>query len=203
MMLRFETSLPGYISRGTTWTIPMAPLAAMKSMFGLSAASRGVLLPSAAMGQSAIPSPMRIRYLRGTFTPPEERFLRRFYHARRLRRRGGLFDPAAVAPDRARAEAGRRNAGWYLPAPSRGVLASEVVFDPDHPGPVEDDRQPVGLLEGRPHVLLPRQVGHDEDGNGALLLAPLLDDRGDADGVGAQAPGDPGEDAGLVDDLKP
>ena len=61
-MLRFDTSLPGYISFGTTWTIPTAPLAAMKSMFGLSAASSGVRFPIAAIGQSAMPSPIRMMY---------------------------------------------------------------------------------------------------------------------------------------------
>src|SRR5512145_2664528 len=66
MMERFETSLPGYISFGTTWTIPRAPPAAMKSMFGFSAASSGVRPPRASTGQSAIPSPMRIRYFRPT-----------------------------------------------------------------------------------------------------------------------------------------
>ena len=71
-MLRFDTSLPGYISFGTTCTIPTAPFDAMKSMFGFSAASSGVRLPIAGTGQSAMPSPRRMMY----FPPIDVSFFR-------------------------------------------------------------------------------------------------------------------------------
>src|SRR3990170_6005288 len=84
MMLRFDTSLPGYMSSGTTWTMPNAPREAMKSMWGLFAASRGVRSPREGIGQSAIPSPMRMMYFLPTLPPLlETEHLQDLPHVRR------------------------------------------------------------------------------------------------------------------------
>ena len=62
MTERFATSLPGFIPSGTVLTLKSAPFSAKKSIFGVFAASSGVLPPSCGSGLSAQPSASTITY---------------------------------------------------------------------------------------------------------------------------------------------
>src|SRR5512143_641833 len=110
----------------------------------------------------------------------------------------GVFPSRSVTTDSSGTEVKTRLYWRVFPCQcisSRVLL--EVVFDPDHPRPVEDIGETVHLGERGTHVALLRPVCDDEDGNRGLPLS-LLEDGRDADRVIPQDPRDSREDAGLV-----